>query len=134
MKTGTHLLILLIISAGVIISGCNESDKVKPIYGKAVIEDVEIQTLESNPEEVNVAVKGYTPDACTQIEKIDTKRENNHFNISITTTRSPDVTCDNLPYFFEKTIPLETQGLNTGSYYVTVNGENASFEIGNSSK
>ncbi len=112
-----------------IISGCTENNKVKFIHGNATVENLEIQILESTPVKVNVSVKGYRPDACTDFDKIINKRENNVFNISITTIKSEDVTCENLPYFFEKVIPIETNGLNPGIYYVTVNGVNASFEI-----
>ncbi len=120
----------MIISTAVIISGCAENNnKGKFIHGNATVENLEIQIIESNPVKVNITVKGYRPDACTEFDKIVNKRENNIFHISITTIKSADVTCENLPYFFEEVIPIEASGLNPGIYYVTANGVNGSFEI-----
>ncbi len=119
----------MIILTVVIISGCAENNKDKSIHGNATVENLEIQIIESNPVKVNVTVKGYRSDACTEFDKIVNKRENNIFHISITTIKSADVSCENLPYFFEQVIPIETNGLNPGIYYVTVNGVNGSFEL-----
>ncbi len=124
----------MVISTAVVISGCAENNKGKFIHGNATVENLEIQILESNPVKVNVTVKGYRPDACTEFDKIVNKRENNVFYISITTIKSADATCENLPYFFEKVIPIETNGLNPGTYYVTVDGVNGSFEIADTAK
>ena len=122
-----YLIVLIIIS--IFIGGCVENNKVKYIYGNATIEDFEIKILESAPVEGNITVRGYLPDVCTEIDKIDTKREKNVFYITIRTIRPEDAICENELYFFEKAIPLNARELSPGVYYVMVNGMNGSFEI-----
>ncbi len=113
----------------IVISGCVENNKVNYIYGNATIEDFEIKILKSAPVEGNITVRGYLPDVCTEIYKIDNKREKNVFYFTIRTIRPEDVTCENELYFFEKVIPFNAQKLSPGVYYVIVNGMNSSFEI-----
>ena len=123
------IIISVIIVAFIILSGCAENHKDKFIYGNATIEEIDILILESFPVQVNIIVKGYLPDSCTEIDKIVKNRDENIFSITITTIRPADVVCEHLPYFFEEVIPLDVYGLRAGVYNVTVNGASGSFEF-----
>ncbi|HIH75616.1 MAG TPA: protease inhibitor I42 family protein, partial [Methanosarcina sp.] len=85
--------------------------------------------LESFPVQVNVIAEGYLPDGCTEIDEIETEREGNVFNITITTKRPKDAICTQAIENFSETIPLEVQGLSAGNYTVNVNGVTGSFEL-----
>ncbi len=134
IKILTYLIILSIIL--IVFSGCTENHKEKYIYGNATIENIDVQISDSIPDKINVTLKGYLRDSCTEMDKIESKREKDIFYISIKTIRPANLTCENLPYFFEKVISLDTQKLSPGIYYVMANNMNSSFEIkadGNSS-
>lgn len=105
------------------------NNKEEYIYGNATIENLNIQILDSNPYKINVTVNGYLRDVCTEMDKIGSTREQNYFYISIKTIRPEGKACENLPYFFEKVVPLDTQKLSPGVYYVMVNNMISSFEI-----
>lgn len=98
-------------------------------YGMANVESIDILTLESFPVQINVVAEGYLPDGCTEIDKINTEKEGNNFNITITTKRPKDAMCTQAIENFTKTIPLEVQGLSAGNYTVNVNGVTGSFEL-----
>jgi inhibitor of cysteine peptidase len=99
------------------------------IYGIANVESIDILTLESFPVQIHVIAKGYLPDGCTEIDEIKPEREGNNFNITITTKRPKDAICTQAIEDFEKTIPLDVQGLKAGNYTVNVNGVTGSFEL-----
>lgn len=120
-------MILLIFS--IFINGCIENNKVKYIFGNATIENIDIQSPESFPVEINVIVNGYLPDACTELDKIETIREKNVFFINIKTIKPIEAICENQPYFFQEVVPLKAQNLSPGIYKVIVNNINGSFKI-----
>ncbi len=99
------------------------------ITGTATVESVEVILLESMPVQVNVVAKGYLPDACTEIGQIDQVRQGDSFVITITTTRPADAACAEVIQPFEETIPLQVEGLQAGTYTVTVNGVSSTFEL-----
>ncbi len=118
----------------VISSGCtenikSENNKSKYIYGNATIENIDIKILRSFPVQVNVTANGFLADSCTSFDKIIKEKKENIFFVTITTVRPSDLNCEKEPYFFEKEIPLDTNGLDGGVYIVSVNGVNGSFEI-----
>ena len=86
-------------------------------------------TLESFPVQIQVVAEGYLPDGCTEIDEITTEREENTFNINISTKRPKDAMCTQAIVPFSETIPLEVQGLKAGNYTVNVNGIMGSFEL-----
>ena len=99
------------------------------IFGNATVENIEIQILESFPVQVNVIVKGYLADNCTEIDRIIEFRDENTFYINIKTKRPADVFCTQVIRPFEETITLDVDGLNAGVYEVNVNGVLGSFEL-----
>ncbi len=102
------------------------------ILFKALINDVNIQVLESIPVKVNAKVKGQFSNGCQQIDQINTTQTDNVFKVTMTTTPPPppEIACTMALVPFEKTIPLNVQGLKAGVYTVEVNGmSNNQFEL-----
>jgi uncharacterized protein YkwD len=90
-----------------------------------------IQVLQDtqNPSGINVLARGQLPDTCSQIDQVTTKRDNNTFLVTITTSRSDLSNCQQSPVDFEKLIPLDVSGLPAGSYNVIVNGLSEQFNL-----
>ena len=97
--------------------------------GNVMIDSVEVLIRESYPVQVSVSVKGNLSDACTSIDKIDTTRDGNTFNIGITTARPADAVCAQVLTPFEQNIDLDVRGLKKGTYTVNVNGTTQTFEL-----
>ncbi len=112
-----------------IISDSQETSGDEYLYGSAIVECIQVLTVESFPVQVQVVAEGYLPDGCTEIDGITTEREENTFNIKINTKRPHDALCTDAIEPFSKTIPLEVLGLKAGNYTVNVNGVTGSFEL-----
>ena len=84
-------VIIIIIIAAVIIgisyyqSFVNSRGNSPVIKGIADVDEIEIYILESFPVQVNVVVRGYLKDNCTEIDNVITRREDSTFLITITT-------------------------------------------------
>lgn len=130
MKTKILLYIIILLIFSIFVSGCaDNNNKIKYIYGNATIENIDIQIPESFPVEINVIVRGYLQDVCTDFDKIEIKREDKVFFINIKTIKSIDAICEDQPYYFERVIPLEAQNVSPGVYNIIVNNINGSFVI-----
>ena len=99
------------------------------VEGEAAVETVEILLLESFPVQVNVVVTGYLADGCTEIDEVITERQDNTFNVTITTVRDADAVCTLATVPFEQTIALDVLGLEAGTYTVDVNGVSETFTL-----
>lgn len=132
-------MILLLVALSLLLSACTVS-VVQPaatpkprsggvISGLALVESVEIMMLESFPVQVRVVAKGNLPDGCTKIDQIIQARQENTFEIKITTTRPADAVCTLALVPFEENVALDVVGLKAGVYLVTVNGVSNSFEL-----
>ena len=106
-----------------------ETDNAGYIYRTAVVENIEILTLESFPVQINVITKGYLPDGCTEIGDITKSNDGNAFVVNIETIRPADVMCTQAIVPYEEVISLDVYGLKAGTYSVVVNGVNGSFEL-----
>ncbi len=89
-KSTIRLIVLMIITSLITMSGCtqapdpatdpdtqdnkSESQDGDYIYGTAVVESTEILVLESFPVQIHVVAKGYLPDGCTEIDRVEKKR------------------------------------------------------------
>ena len=94
-----------------------------------VVDRVEIQVLESLPVQVQVAVYGKLPDACSLIEEVEHSREGNAYQVTLKIARRAEARCAPNPTPFEYTVPLEVIGLKAGSYTVDVHGVSGSFAL-----
>lgn len=102
----------------------------EPARGQATVESIQIQLLESFPVQVNVLARGMLRDSCTLVDSVITQRNEDTFQVVITTLRQPDPAgCDSAPIPFEENIPLDVLGLDAGTYNVVVNGITGSFTL-----
>ena len=97
----------------------------------AYIDHIDIQLLESFPIQAQVLVKGHLSNPCQAIEQIQVVRQDNTFNITITTVTNspPDIDCPDMLVPFEEVIPLDVTGLKAGIYTVNVNNVSDTFEL-----
>lgn len=101
----------------------------EPVFGLATVESVQILTLESFPVQINVRVRGMLPNACTEIKDIITQTNGSQFDVAVTTVQQPGTTCADEAVPFEEMVPLNIEGLDAGTYSVTVNGIEGSFTL-----
>jgi hypothetical protein len=95
----------------------------------AVVEQLDVRTLESFPVQIHAAITGYLPDGCTTISAIEAVNEGSTFRIYITTERPADAICTMEIVNFEEVVPLDVTGLPAGSYQVAVNDLSAAFDL-----
>ena len=99
------------------------------VRGLAPVEEVGILMLESFPVQISVFVRGYLPDACTEIGEIVHQRVSDTFKVTISTVRPKDMMCAEVITPYEESISLDVVGLEAGVYTVDVNGIAATFEL-----
>jgi hypothetical protein len=98
--------------------------------GKADVQSVDIQLLESFPVQVNAIARGQLPDAgCTTIAGASQSRTGNVFTVVLTTRVDPNALCSQVITLFEYVIPLDVSSLLPAFYIVNVNGVEATFEL-----
>jgi putative hemolysin len=99
--------------------------------GRAQVDEVAIQILESFPVQVEVLIRGSLPDSCTEIDLIDQRfdADDNAFWIEIKTVRTTDKACAQVLVPFEETVALDVYGLPAGTYTVDVNGARETFSL-----
>jgi len=102
----------------------------------AFVEEIEILIMESFPVQVNVVAKGYLPNPCRRIGRIDVARTfYGDFGITINTLIDSDLrACVQMIVQFEEVIPLNVTGHRAGIYKVTFNNPDnstisANFEL-----
>jgi hypothetical protein len=101
----------------------------EPILALAMVDSIQILTLESFPVQVNVQVRGNLPDGCTNLNETVSQRDGNAFSIAMTTLRDPNMMCTQALVPFTEMVPLEVVGLEAGTYSVSVNGITGSFTL-----
>lgn len=110
-------------------TGAGEEPATPSGSSTAVVENIDIQILESFPVQVRAVISGYLPDGCTTITGIEAVNEGNTFHIYITTERPPDAMCTMALVPFEETVPLQTAELPGGTYTVVANDLSVNFEL-----
>ena len=86
------------------------------------VERVDVHLLESYPIQVRVVVAGHTPDACTTVTGVETRRAGNRFIVTLTATRAADQVCAQALTPFEQSVSLDVTALPGGVYTVDVHG------------
>jgi inhibitor of cysteine peptidase len=99
------------------------------VAGLAPVEEIELLLLESFPVQVRAVIRGYLPDGCTHVDKVEQSRVGNEFRVRITTSRPADAMCTQVVIPLEETVALDVEGLPAGTYTVDVNGVTASFTL-----
>jgi len=99
--------------------------------GRAQIDEVSIQILESFPVQVEILIRGNLPDSCTEIDQVSQRfdAEDNTFWIELTTVRTQEDACAQALVPFEENVSLDVYGLAAGSYRVDVNGTSNTFAL-----
>ncbi|MGD9030165.1 MAG: DUF333 domain-containing protein [Anaerolineae bacterium] len=129
LGTGRGAAIVLLLLSGLIASCGVPTQADRP--GRAQIDDVDVQILESFPVQAEVVITGNLPDSCTKIEQIDTRldTEESIFWVEVRTIRDTDEVCAQALVPFEETVPLDVYGLPAGTYTVDVNGTREAFKL-----
>lgn len=98
--------------------------------GEAIIENVEIRILESNPVQIEAVIRGQLPDVCSFIQDVSIAVEGNVFNIRLTTDRQLAQRCIQVLTPFEQIVRLGSPEPATGSYEVRIGEVVESFTLG----
>lgn len=124
-------LVLVSLVAGCGPSRAGETPSGDVIRGRADVEEVELQIMESFPVQVAVVARGNLRDGCTEIDEVRTSfnEESKTFSVDITTVRDEDAICTQVLVPFEERVDLEVRGLPAGTYTVDVNGERVTFTL-----
>lgn len=85
---------------------------------KALVENIELLTLESFPVQIKAVVSGNLPDGCTSIAKSESIRDGNTFIIHLYTSRPADAVCTMALVPFKESVSLDVYGLLAGEYTV----------------
>jgi hypothetical protein len=90
----------------------------EPVFGLADVESLEILTTDSIPAEISVRLRGVLPEGCAEIDNVIVEQDGDVFDVAVITVREPGQTCTGNQAPFEETVPLDTTGLDPGSYTV----------------
>jgi|GEM_PF-2540541 len=96
---------------------------------EAAVSEIEILLLESFPVQVHVVARGYLPNSCYKVGKIETARALDGDHDITIWTDVRDSICAQALVPFEEVIALDVVGFPKGIYNVTVNGVKGSFEL-----
>lgn len=105
------------------------ADEGEMIIKEAKVLEVNVGIMESWPLQASAQVHGELGDGCTEIHDIETEREGNQFNITITTERPEEAVCTMILRTFDENIPLDIEGLEAGDYVVNANGVETTFTL-----
>ena len=99
--------------------------------GRAQIDEVNIQILESFPVQVEVLNRGSLPDSCTEMAQLNRPFDDdeNVFWVEVTTVRAKEDSCAQVVVPFEELVSLDVYGLPAGTYTVDVNGVRGTFTL-----
>ncbi len=94
----------------------------------ATVESVVVNTQSTTPNEVEVTIKGYLPNSCTKIVRIEQQRIADTFTVTLETLREGS-NCIEVISPFEETVALDTTGLAPGTYIVSVQDTTITFDL-----
>ena len=96
-------------------------------YSLAQVTDIEV--FESaGPGATQVIIRGYLPDACTDIHSFNERLEGSTIHVTVETSRPADAICAQMIEEFEVAYEL-TRVPGPGTYTVNVNGVEAQFTV-----
>jgi hypothetical protein len=101
----------------------------EPLITTAEIDSLEILTVDQTAGQVQVKIRGVFPNACTDLDEVNIARQGNIFNLTVQVIQEPDAVCAQEIVPFEETVVLDVAGLEPGSYGVTANDRQVSFEL-----
>jgi inhibitor of cysteine peptidase len=92
------------------------------VIGKAMVDNITLNLMESLPVQVSVTVEGNLADGCTQLSGTEQEVEGNTIKLIVLTARPADRMCTQALVPFSQSFPLDITGLEPGTYTVDVNG------------
>jgi inhibitor of cysteine peptidase len=101
----------------------------EPLIRLAGVERIEPVMLEMYPVQVRVVVHGWLSDGCTRLHGFDQKTEGTVISMRVLTTRPRDAICTQAIKRFQKTYPVNTEGLAPGTYTLDVNGKSKQITL-----
>lgn len=106
--------------------------EVEVVRGQAAVETVDLLTDPSDPSKAQVVARGYLPDGCTRIDRVQANpgRGNLLVSVTITTLRPADLACIQVIEPFERRIAVDIANPADGSHVVEINGVAHSVELG----
>jgi len=96
---------------------------------EAQVQSVEVQSLNTNPAQINVVVHGNLTESCATLGESQVQYSSNTIGITVYTISPSDIGCVQSTTPFETTIPLNAKDLPNGMYTVTANGVSAVFSL-----
>ena len=105
---------------------------IKVVHGRAVVESIEVVMDPTDLSQAQVVARGYLPDGCTGIDRVEVHSGRGNLLVSaiITTVRPADFACIQVIRPFEERIAVDLANMPDGTYVVEVNGLTHSFGIG----
>ena len=101
----------------------------QPSTREAQVQSVEIHVASTDPLQVNAVVRGTLTEACATLGQGQVQYAANTFRITVYAISPADRGCVQAIAPFETTIPLDSNGLQPGTYTVIANGVSAVFTL-----
>jgi len=96
---------------------------------EAQVQSVEIQTLQTDPPQINAVVRGSLTESCATLGESQVQYSSNTIGITVYAVSRSDIGCVQATTPFEAIVPLNIKGLSYGTYTVTANGVNTAFTL-----
>jgi len=100
-----------------------------PEISLAPIHEVNITILKSNPEQIEVYIKGGLRDGCTTFNDIEIEREAEKVRLTVTVKHPRGVSCPAIYTWFEKSVNLGSDFIFGTTYTLYVNNYTTTFNL-----
>lgn len=98
-------------------------------YQPLTVEHVEVQVGVGSPIPVDIVASGTWPELCSQIAEVQNTISGFQINVTLLASTSESCPPDHLGIPFRIAIPLNIVEMESGTYTITVNGADTSFDI-----
>jgi len=110
-------------------SSPSPTSEVRMTRREAVVQNIEIQTLPTDPPQVNAVVHGNLMASCAVLDENEVEYGSNTIRIALYEVSRTDTDCPQTTTPFETTVPIETEDLPAGSFTVVANGVTVDFTL-----
>ena len=130
MRNALALLTLALGLPGAACAGDPAREADRPYTGGlARVERIEVEVSRQAPVGAWAVVSGQLPDACTELQSPDVRRNGSVFDVVLETRRPFGALCAQMVVPFEKRIRLGVDSEVSGAHIVNVNGVSQSFAV-----
>ena len=99
-------------------------------YGEInAVESIRAVPQQQGSRDIQIVVAGLLPDGCTEVDRVDSVLKERTFTIRIFTRKDATAMCTEALEPFEKTITLQTSGLEDGQYNVEIYDRSMDFYL-----